>query len=482
MQKGAWDRLQGERIVKSSEMRAWEQSCFNHTTPSFFFMEQAGRAVARHAMTLWPSRPFLILAGPGNNGGDGFIAAKILQESGRRVRLCLVEKEGGYADDARLAFQQCNVQRLEVEEFTEYVKDEQPVLIDALFGIGLNRDIEGKYADIVEKANFCEMPILSVDIASGIHSDTGRVMGAAIKAHATITFGAIKPGHVLYPGRLYQGDATVIDLGFAADKLNEVSQQNIRINAPFALPPVSPMRHKYSRGYTMVLGSLDMPGAAMLAAKAARRTGAGIVAMAAPSSTRDLHLSYQPGLIFKPTENPSDFARHLQDNRLSALIIGCGWLQDPYPYVALALQRKLPVVLDGGALAGIKETLGENVVLTPHEGEFARAFPHLMKIESKLDRALMAACEKNAIILLKGGDCVIASPSGEARINVNAGPELASAGSGDVLAGILGGLLAQGMMGFEAACHAAWWHGFIGSQIGEGLIAEDLVEGLSYFR
>ena len=460
--------LDNQPVLTIAAMRALEERVIHAGIPGYDLMRLAGWKVAEMAHRLYPDpdRQFLILAGPGNNGGDGFITAQSLHEMGRDVRLIIFCGRDEYKGDAAKALADCQVEPLPLQKILDCLNETKLVIIDALFGIGLTRPLGGIYEACIRAVLAHSHPVIAIDIPSGIEADSGKVMGIALSVQHTVTFAAPKMGHLLFPGRSYTGHLHIADIGLGA------VESTYRVNAPTRIPS-DVQQHKYKRGYNLILGSAAMPGAAMLAAKAARRVGAGMVAMAAPKETQLLHLSYQPGLIFHAIEDEKDFGILLKDQRIGSVIIGCGFLDSPDHYVDLALSRQKPLILDGGAIKERAPFTYPAIVMTPHEGEFARAFPRV-KGDSKWELALNAAKESKAIIVLKGPDTIIAAPDGKMKININAGPELATAGSGDVLAGIIGGLMAQGLPAFEAASMGVWLHGAAASQKKYGLIAEDI--------
>lgn len=460
--------LDNQPILTIAAMRALEERVIRAGIPSYELMRRAGQKVAELAHRLYPhpDQQFLILAGPGNNGGDGFITAQSLHEMGRDIRLIIFCGRDEYKGDAAKALADCQVEPLPSQKIMDCLDNANIIIIDALFGIGLTRPLGGIYEAGIRAIMAHAHPVIAIDIPSGIEADSGKVMGIALPANHTVTFAAPKMGHLLFPGRSYTGHLHVADIGLGS------VESAYRINAPIKIPS-DIQQHKYKRGYNLILGSVAMPGAAMLAAKAARRVGAGMVAMAAPKETQLLHLSYQPGLVFHVVEDEKDFEILLKDQRIGSVIIGCGFMDSPDHYVDLALSRQKPLILDGGAIKERAPFAYSWIVLTPHEGEFARAFPKV-KGDSKWQRALNAAKESKAMIVLKGPDTIIAAPDGRMKININAGPELASAGSGDVLAGMIGGLMAQGLPAFEAASMGVWLHGAAASQKKYGLIAEDI--------
>jgi NAD(P)H-hydrate epimerase len=372
------------------------------------------------------------------------------------------------------------------------------LVIDALFGSGLDRDLEGRARAFVEWINGAGRPVLAVDIPSGIDGDTGQVRGAAVRATRTVTFAARKPGHLLYPGRAHCGPVQVADIGIADRTIAGLAGGTFA-NWPElwwnGFPQPDPGAHKYGRGHTLVLsGDAAHTGAARLAARGALRAGAGLVTLASPAEALAVNAAQLTAVMLRPCDWPSDLQGILGDARFNAVVLGpaLGLGPGTQEFVRVALRSGRPAVLDADALTSFagddamllfEEIAAQErpVVLTPHEGEFARLFEGQTKVfeaPSKLERARHAATLSRAVLILKGPDTVIAAPDGRAAINENGTPYLATAGSGDALGGIVAGLLAQGMEGFEAACAGVWLHAEAGRRFGPGLIAEDLPEML----
>lgn len=486
-------------IVTALQMRAAEQALFDRGTDSFALMRSAGEAVADHVMQSWPDRAVVVLCGPGNNGGDGFIAAEALRQKGRRVALLAMRPAADYRDDSAKAAAAWQGSTHPFEPATlENAITPESIVVDGMFGIGLDRPLEGTALAAIARCEQAACPVVAIDMPSGISSDTGFALGAAITASDTMTFGWPKPGHLLLPGRLHTGRLLVAPLAFDAasgsDGCRAAAGSDLRANGPAAwllkLPRPGLLDHKYSRGHALVLGSAVMPGAGRLAAHAARRIGAGMLTVAAPAGTLPLFMADQPGIIAKPVETPEDLVEILLDSRISGVLVGSGMLPDDPTREAVlnVLAAGRPAVIDGGGLTVFADkpqelfALGRSdIVLTPHEGEFGRLFPDLDPTLGKLERARQAAARSGMCIVLKGADTVIAEPPGldldqPGRIIINheASPHLATAGAGDVLAGIVLGLLAQGMAPFDAAAAAVWFHSEAGFAAGPGLIAEDL--------
>lgn len=455
-------------------------------TPGIDLMERAGAAVADAVLRRWRGRPVTVLCGPGNNGGDGFVAARLLREAGAEIRLGCLAPVGELRRDAGIAAERWG---RAVEPLDPALLDGTAVVVDALFGAGLTRPLDGIARTLVEAVNARRLDCVAVDVPSGVDGDSGAVLGAAPQAAVTVTFFRRKPGHLLLPGRRLCGVVEVADIGIPADVLDEIRPQ-CRENAPGlwrgALRWPSPVEHKYSRGHALIFGGAELTGAARLAARAARRVGAGLVGIAAPRAAHAIYAADQPGTLTLVADDPASADALLDDVRRNAVLIGPGngVCEATARHALAALGRRRAAVLDADALTSFAASpdrlfaaIAGETVLTPHEGEFARLF-HDLTGGGKLARARAAAARSRAVVLLKGADTVIAAPDGRAAINANAPADLATAGSGDVLAGLIVGLLAQGLPAFEAAAAAAWLHGEAATAFGPGLIAEDLVDML----
>ncbi|WP_342728779.1 NAD(P)H-hydrate dehydratase [Bradyrhizobium sp. B097] len=487
-------------VLTTTEMERADRLTVAAGTPGFALMMSAGQAVAEAAMDLVEEGPIVVVAGRGNNGGDGFVAAAELAARGREVSVILLCERDSLQGDAALA---AKGWKYPVLPFNPQALGKPALIIDALFGAGLNRPVKGDPLEMIAAINANGTPVLAVDLPSGINGTTGAVMGAAVQAAETVTFFRKKPAHLLLPGRMYCGRVRVADIGIAAQVLDEIKPLTAE-NLPqawrwsFPLPRID--GHKYARGHTVVVsGDLASTGAARLAARAALRAGAGLVTLASPRDALAVNAAALTAVMVRAVDNPIQFAELLDDKRLNACVIGPGAgvsaRTRDFVHTALSAQRHL--VLDADALTSfagspdrlfeaIKASDGLGVVLTPHEGEFPRLFSDISNKHpgrSKLERVRAAAERSGAVVLLKGADTVIASPDGRATIAANAPPWLATAGAGDVLAGIIAGFLAQGVAAFEAASIGVWLHGEGASEAGPGLIAEDLTEVLpSVFR
>jgi NAD(P)H-hydrate epimerase len=434
-----------------------------------------------------------VLCGPGNNGGDGYCAAHQLRKRGYEVRLAsLTGVEQLKGDAAEMAKRW----RGPYIPFSGESFAGVTLVIDALFGAGLSRPLEGAVGDIVRGANESGIPILAVDVPSGVHGDTGLPLdgpdGVCVKAARTVTFFRKKPGHLVMPGRRYCGEIRVADIGIPQTVLKAIGPKTFENGMSLwgaQFPKLEPEIHKYRRGHAVVVsGPIHATGAARLAARGALRAGAGLVSVASPLDAVAINAAHLTAIMVKPFDGAKGLSALLSDKRFNAVAIGPGsgvgaGTQD---LVAAVLASGAAVVLDADAITSFADDpfalfrqLHAQVVLTPHEGEFERAFPELLKkTPSRLSAARAAAERAGCVVLLKGPDTVVAAPDGRAAINVNAPPWLATAGAGDVLGGMITGLMAQGMDAFDAANAAAWLHGEAANRFSVGLIAEDIPEQL----
>jgi len=448
-------------------------------------MEAAGTAVARETARRFPRQPVVVLCGPGNNGGDGFVAARKLREAGFDVRIALFGSRDAYKGEAAFHAKRW---KGPCAALSPRSLEGAGLVVDALFGAGLARPLEGAALAAVEEVARRGLTCVAVDVPSGVHGDTGQVLGGAAKAALTVTFFRRKPGHLLMPGRDLCGEVAVADIGTPPGVLDSI-RPSVFANDPALwlaqLPFPTLADHKYRRGHALVVGGAKMTGAARLAARAALRAGAGIVTIAGPPEAIPIYAGYMPGVLTEKISAAVELAALLSDPRKTAVLVGPGngVGQATRGNVDAALSAKRACVLDADALTSFESDpdalLGAAkgpCLMTPHEGEFARLFGNagVDLAADKLSRARAAAKLARAVVLIKGADTVIASPDGKAVINANAPPELATAGAGDVLSGIALGLLAQGMEPFAAAAAAAWMHGAAATEIGPGLIAEDL--------
>ncbi len=478
-------------LLTAAEMAEAERLVIEGGVPSFTLMEAAGQAIAEIANDMAEEGRVIVVAGPGNNGGDGFVAARVLAELGRDVTVVLLGERSALKGDAARAAQ---TWRGAVVPFDRGLFASAELIVDAIFGAGLNRIVTGVDAEAIAAINASGVPVLAVDLPSGVNGTTGAVMGEAVQATQTITFFRRKVGHLLLPGRMYCGRVRVAPIGMESDAL-----KNVRPNAYENVPPLwrdaFPMpridAHKYARGHVLIVsGPMAQTGAARLAARAALRGGAGLATMASPRDALAVNAAALTAVMLRAIDTPVELAAALADQRINACVAGPGMGvgATTRDLVLTALEADCGVVLDADALtsfsgqsellfAAIKSRPERPVILTPHTGEFSRLFSELeedWETLSKLEKVRLAAVQCGAAVVLKGADTVVAVPDGRASVADNAPPWLATAGSGDVLAGLCAAMLAQRMPPFEAASAAVWMHGECGLEAGPGLIAEDL--------
>ena len=482
-------------LLSVAEMTCADALAVKDGGDSFALMQRAGQAVAAAAQVLAPSGDIVVVAGRGNNGGDGFIAAADLAARGRNVAVALLCNPETLTGDAAHAAKEWHGPLL---PFVPRSLGKPALVIDALFGAGLDREVKDEPRAMIEAINASGALVLAVDLPSGVNGNSGEAMGVAVQATRTVTFFRKKPGHLLLPGRLHCGKVSVADIGIPPRVLDVIHPKTFE-NDPawwrghFPVPGIA--GHKYGRGHAVVMsGGMAETGAARLAARAALRAGAGLVTVASPRDALAVNAAALTSVMVREIGTAVDFATYLEDARLNACVIGpgAGISLRTRDMVLTALSGPRAVVLDADALtsfADMPQTLfdaiaaqpGVQAVLTPHEGEFARLFASLVNKDhplSKLERARLAARESNAVVLIKGADTVVAAPDGRASIAENAPPWLATAGAGDVLSGMIGGMLAQRVSAFEAASIAVWMHGEAACMFGPGLIAEDLADVL----
>jgi hydroxyethylthiazole kinase-like uncharacterized protein yjeF len=482
-------------VLTNAEMQRADQLAIAAGTPGFELMLSAGQAIAEAAQVMVEDGPILVVAGPGNNGGDGFVAAAELVAQGRDVSVILMCERDQLQGDAASA---ARGWKHPVLPFNPQAIGRPALIIDALFGAGLSRAVDGEAYAMIAAINANGAPVLAVDLPGGINGTGAGVMGVAVNATETVTFFRKKLAHLLLPGRMYCGRVRVVDIGIDAQVLEEIKPRTFENDPDFwgdAYPLPRIDGNKYSRGHVLaVSGDAASTGAARLAARGALRAGAGLVTVASPRDALAINAAALTAVMVRPVDTAVEFAGLLGDKRYNSCMIGpgvgTGERTCDFVHTALSAQRYL--VLDADALtsfAAMPERLFESirsspdaaVVLTPHEGEFPRLFSDLSNKypgRSKLERVRAAAERSGAVVLLKGPDTTIAAPDGRATIAANAPPWLATAGAGDVLAGIIAGLLAQGVPAFEAASMGVWMHGEAAGEAGPGLIAEDLTETL----
>ena len=477
--------MAGVVLLSAAQMRAVEEAAFASGVSSAAVMEKAGEAAAQAALQGWSKRPVVVLCGPGNNGGDGYVAARLLAEAGWTVKVLFIGDQSALKGDAKLM---ADLYQGEAEAFSPNGLEGAGLVIDALFGTGLSRPLEGEALAAVEAVNAHAAPVLAVDLPSGVNADTGAIMGAAIRAVRTVTFFTKKPGHVLFPGRALCGAVDIAEIGLdqapGADiKVDTFENQPALWGQAFGRPGWQ--THKYHRGHVFVVsGGAHHTGAARLAATAAQRIGAGLVTVLSTSAAADVNAAHLTSIMLGIADDAGAIAQALSEKaqyRRIGVIGPAGGVGEATKGKTLAVLRNATAaVIDADALTSFEEdksalfeALRLDDVITPHEGEFARLFPDLIE-RPRIEATRAAAAQAGCICVLKGADAIIAAPDGRGAVTVNAPPDLATAGSGDVLAGFISGLLANGMPGFEAAAAGAWFHGGAGLAAGPGLVAEDL--------
>jgi NAD(P)H-hydrate epimerase len=471
-------------------MQAADQAAVGRGIAGIALMERAGRAVADAVAALVnPPARVAVLCGPGNNGGDGFVVARHLAATGYAVRLGLLGAEADLRGDAA---GMARAWAGEIEPVSPTLLAGADVIVDALFGAGLSRPLEGSARKVIEAIPLSGAKIIAVDVPSGVDGATGAVLGTAPRADVTVTFFRAKPGHYLLPARDLVGRLCIADIGIPDSVLPPLGIRtflNVVALWRTQFPRYASQTHKYLRGHAVVLsGPAHRTGAARLAARAALRVGAGLVTVASPPEAIAINAAHLTAVMIEPVSGEAAWEALLADRRKTAVLIGpgAGLTDATRRHVVAALESSAAVVLDADALTVFADDpqrlfkavqkRSMPVVMTPHEGEYARLFPS--PAGDKLSRARAAALLSGAIIVLKGPDTVIAAPDGRAAISAHAPPWLATAGSGDVLAGMVAGLSAARMPVFEAAAAAVWLHGHAAGRLGPGLIAEDLPEAL----
>lgn len=480
--------LSPHALFTQQAMGALDALAMQRGVDGLTLMRRAGAAVAGVIERNFPHpASTLVLCGLGKNGGDGFLVAGVLRQKGWAVTCCVV---GDAAQLAEEALQARSDFAGALTPWSPELLDGCQLVVDALFGVGLNRPLSAEVESVILAVNDSHLPVIAIDMPSGIHADTGAALGQAICAKTTVTFTRKKPGLLLLPGRIHAGEVVVADIGIGTDVL-ATATVTCAENHPEIwrdlLPRFGAEQHKYHHGHALVLGGGVMTGAARLAARAAQRVGAGLVTVAAPPYATLVYASNLDSVLVHPVTTAEDWCRQVEDPRKNALLLGpgAGVSELLQAQVLAALATGKPTLLDADALTAFAaqpeklfRALHPQVILTPHAGEFERLFGPQREFTDKLSLVQRMARMVQCIVLLKGSDTVIAAPDGRAVINANAPPWLATAGSGDVLAGMLTGFLAQGVEVFTAACIATWLHGAAAHDFSPGMIAEDLVAAL----
>jgi ADP-dependent NAD(P)H-hydrate dehydratase / NAD(P)H-hydrate epimerase len=462
-------------VVTAQQMQAIESRIFAAGMPVAALMEKVGGLVARHIQTLYPCDRYPqigVLVGPGHNGGDALVIARELWFQGYSVNVFRpLEKAKSLTQDHFQYLQTLGIPVLE----QGLALTKQDVIVDGLFGFGLERPIEGELKTLLEQINSESTPVVSVDVPSGLHTDTGEVLGTAIQATHTLCLGLWKLGLLQDSALNYVGQSVLIDIDIPLAEINAVlgSPDILRITPQFAtshLPLRRPLEtHKYHQGHVLLIGgSQRYAGSITLVARGARATGVGMLSIAVPKSLKPLVVAQMPeALVIGCPETEAGAIAHLPAelslDQFDAIAYGPGVTTEASAVLQQVLESQCPLVLDADGLSLLAQAeptwhhRAVPIVLTPHLGEFRRLFPHLAQVQTKTEMARRAAQEVGAIVLLKGARTVIADPDGSLLINPESTPALARGGSGDVLTGLIGGLFAQTQQ-LEAIGAAAWWH------------------------
>lgn len=462
---------------------------------SFTLMENASQAVADVILDNYRQcRKIALLCGPGNNGGDGYMIAHILKKHGFEPQ-CFSLSEPRADSDAMKAFVLWGKTSSPIDEFVACDFD---LIVDALYGAGLDRALDAALQNKIIKISESNVPVIAVDLPSGVFGRTGAIGGAAIRATKTVTFFRLKPGHVCYPGRAHCGEIILADIKIP-DSVLQTIRPTYALNLPSlwskSWPVLDYDTHKYRRGHAVVFsGPQTSTGAARLAAQAAARSGAGLVTVISPKDALVVHEMHLTSIMLKEMGSDEETLAFLEQRKVRSVVLGPAFTEFKRAFslvkAILTKGKIFTLILDADALTAVAQKKEEafgffkespvNVILTPHEGEFSRLFPdiagktHLTRIE----KAEEAAAKSGATIVYKGADTMIASANGRVAVNANGTPFLATAGSGDVLSGIIGGLSAQQMSHFEAACAGVWIHAQCGQIFGPGMIADDIISGI----
>ncbi len=461
-------------LYTSAQIRQAEKLTRDSGVLEIELIEKAGRGIAEFIANRFERRPVAFLCGPGTNGSDGFVAAAILERAGWNVHVYCIKQpimmDGVTAEAAKMY-------KGDVSMLSEIVLDENYIVVDAVFGRGLNRNLSTEINETFNAVRQENVTVVAVDVPTGLSKDM-KVDKSILKAHYTVTFAKPRIEHVLQPGAQYCGKIHVVDIG-----INQKCFAGMDVTAHLNNPELwnqfwkipDSQTHKYMRGHVAVLGGEELTGAARLAVSGAMRTGAGVGSIV---TTKDAAKVYQsivaPEVMVRGFATAQDAADLMHERHVNVCLIGPG-ADDVLGMQALAdacLKHDIQIVLDGDALGTV--SLDVASVITPHDGEFVRMFPDLASLPNKLDRARKAAAQANCIVVLKGMDTIIASPDGRCYVNTIASPWLSTAGSGDVLAGAVAGCLAQKIPPFEAACGAVWIHGAASMKLSAGMVASEL--------
>ena len=446
-------------ILSNKQMAEADRKTIESGVSGYTLMQNAGTAVFKEIIKRYKMRPVFVLCGSGNNGGDGFVIAGLLMQAGWDVSVsCLVAKDQ-LKGDAFLAAQDWHGSCL---DFNDLDISENCIVVDAVFGTGFHGSLKAPVSMVFKKLKLQGNVVIAVDIPSGVNGDIGQADPHMLKADMSVTFHRKKIGHVLGQGVEYSGDVVVREIGITDDFEYIALENHPDLWLEF-FPRLEKESHKYKRGHAVIYGAPELTGATRLVAESCARVGAGLVSVLAVKEIAD---------VYRETLKPHILVRDdldWDDVRVTAKLYGSGGMSAQIDYTS-----KLPIVLDADALQPLSQKLFSNFVLTPHDGEFSRMFPDIAG--GRIEKAQKAAQESGANIVLKGAETIIVSPDGRKVINLHASSVLATVGTGDVLAGMITGLMAQGMNPFDAACCAVWMHGECAIRFGLGLVASDILD------
>ncbi len=476
-------------LLTADEMLRAEKITIDGGIPTITLMENAGRAVAEEVVRRFPrGSKVTVCCGHGNNGGDGFVCARTLRERGFQVRLGLLGKPEDLKGDPKEMARRWDES---IEPLTPAMLEGTEIVVDGILGSGLKGPVNGVVADIIQGVNEKKLPVVAIDVPTGIDLTHGSVQGVAFEAVSTVTFFRKKTGHALLPGKRYCGDVRVSDIGIAAKVLADIAPQTFVNEPDFWLryyPKLKSEGHKYDRGHAVVVsGPMESTGASRLGAAAALRIGAGLVSLATSKAAFYVNAAQLTSVMLSVYDGAQGLGEMLvNDPRQNAVLVGpgAGLTQETCDNVAAVLSSEATVVIDAEGLTSFEanpqdlfaliQNRAAPTIITPHQGEFDRLFPELGNAESKLEQTKRAAEISGSVVIFKGPITIISAPDGLSAIMGDGPPWLATAGTGDVLAGMITGLCAQGMSPFDAAAAAVWMHAEIARAYGPGLISEDM--------
>jgi len=471
-------------LMTAEQMKKADLKAIADGIPAIELIDTAARGLAKIIEDNFPPAPILFLNGPGNNGADGFIAADYLKKAGWDVRCACTVKRAELKNDAKVSVERWQG---DIEPLNSNLGlKNAAIVVDCIYGTGYSGVLPPEIVTLFDKIRMRKLQVVAADVPSGMNATTGITSPGALKPDVTVAFCRKKIAHVIMPSKEFCGKVRVADVQIP-DATIAASGGTVFENDPalwlkdFPIP--GPNTHKFERGHVVVYGGSEKTGAARLGAAAAQRAGAGLVSIATRPDAKQIYEMFRASIMTDSWTTAEEFRALLRDERKNAVLIGPGAGADDAlrDAVRATLDFNKAAVLDADVFTAFKDNAKElftrlspdRHVLTPHEGEFERLFGTLDG--NKLERAVKAAKLSNAVIVLKGSDTIIAAPDGTAVINTNAPSTLATAGSGDVLAGLITGLMAQGMKPFMAAAAGVWLHSETARNLGLGMASEDII-------